>query len=98
VSHCDSLHEPPESIGRSLSILIARVASASWERWAVISAESPAVRAACGREASPLDRALAVHISHLRRKLGRHAPQIVTVRGVGYMLSESARDRPERAR
>jgi DNA-binding response OmpR family regulator len=38
------------------------------------------------REPSPADRALDVHISHLRGKLGAHRWLIVTVRGVGYML------------
>jgi DNA-binding response OmpR family regulator len=38
-----------------------------------------------GREASAIDRALDVHVSHLRRKLGAHRSLIVTVRGVGYM-------------
>jgi two-component system, OmpR family, response regulator CpxR len=42
--------------------------------------------AAFGRERSPLDRSLDVHISHVRRKL-RHGTRIVTVRGVGYMLT-----------
>ena len=44
------------------------------------------MRAACGRAASPLDRSLDVHMSNLRRKLGRRASQIVTVRGSGYVL------------
>ncbi|MGH8185280.1 MAG: winged helix-turn-helix domain-containing protein, partial [Steroidobacteraceae bacterium] len=43
--------------------------------------------AVCRREASPLDRSLDVHISHLRRKLQRHGSQILTIRGVGYMLA-----------
>ena len=38
------------------------------------------------------DRALDVHISHLRKKLGHHASLIVTVRGVGHMLRTSSRD------
>lgn len=38
------------------------------------------------RDALPEDRALDVHISHLRKKLGRHKSLIVTVRGVGHML------------
>lgn len=42
---------------------------------------------ACGRDASPLDRAVDVHISHLRRKLQPHGQRIVTMRGVGYLLS-----------
>ena len=43
-------------------------------------------RAAWGRQASPLDRSLDVHISRLRRKIAAGA-RIVTVRGVGYMLA-----------
>lgn len=43
--------------------------------------------AACEREPSPLDRALDVHISHLRSKLERIGDEIVTVRGIGYMLA-----------
>lgn len=39
-----------------------------------------------GREATPADRALDVHISHLRRKLGPHRNLILTVRSVGYMF------------
>ncbi len=39
-----------------------------------------------GRDASPLDRALDVHISHLRRKLGQNRDLILTVRSVGYMF------------
>jgi two-component system, OmpR family, response regulator CpxR len=38
------------------------------------------------RRASPFDRALDVHISHLRQKLGRHGALIRTVRGVGYLF------------
>jgi two-component system response regulator CpxR len=45
-------------------------------------------RAAWGRQASPLDRSLDVHISRLRRKIAGGA-RIVTVRGVGYMLAVS---------
>jgi two-component system, OmpR family, response regulator CpxR len=43
--------------------------------------------AACGRPASPFDRSVDVHISHLRRKLRHHGRQIMTVRGIGYMLA-----------
>jgi two-component system, OmpR family, response regulator CpxR len=50
----------------------------------------------CGREASPLDRALDVHISHLRRKLHRCGSQIVTVRSVGYLLASVASELPSR--
>jgi two-component system, OmpR family, response regulator CpxR len=38
------------------------------------------------RRASPFDRALDVHVSHLRKKLGRHGSLITTVRGVGYLF------------
>ena len=39
------------------------------------------------REATPYDRALDVHISHLRLKLGRGNTMIRTVRGVGYVFT-----------
>ena len=39
------------------------------------------------RPASPFDRALDVHVSHLRKKLGRRGGVIRTVRGVGYQFS-----------
>jgi two-component system, OmpR family, response regulator CpxR len=38
------------------------------------------------RPASPLDRSLDVHVSHLRKKLGRRGSVIRTVRGVGYLF------------
>jgi DNA-binding response OmpR family regulator len=45
-----------------------------------------------GREATPYDRALDVHISHLRSKLERGRRLIRTVRGVGYLFTaESGR-------
>jgi two-component system response regulator CpxR len=46
--------------------------------------------AVCGRQSTPLDRALDVHISHLRRKLGAAGERIVTIRGIGYMLTGRA--------
>jgi two-component system response regulator CpxR len=39
------------------------------------------------RRPSPFDRALDVHISNLRKKLGRHGDRIRTVRGVGYLFA-----------
>jgi two-component system response regulator CpxR len=39
------------------------------------------------REASPYDRALDVHISHLRRKLASGGEMIRTIRGVGYVFA-----------
>jgi DNA-binding response OmpR family regulator len=39
------------------------------------------------RESSPYDRALDVHISHLRRKLESGGQMIHTVRGVGYVFA-----------
>jgi DNA-binding response OmpR family regulator len=39
------------------------------------------------REASPYDRALDVHISHLRRKLGGGGEMIRTIRGIGYVFA-----------
>jgi two-component system response regulator CpxR len=38
------------------------------------------------RPASPQDRSLDVHISHLRRKLGSQGGLIRTIRGVGYLF------------
>src|SRR5262245_40286590 len=46
----------------------------------------------CHRQASPLDRSLDVHISHLRRKLRRHGSHIRTVRGIGYMMASAKPD------
>lgn len=39
------------------------------------------------RQANPLERALDVHVSHLRKKLERSRELIRTVRGVGYLFS-----------
>ncbi|MEZ5352594.1 MAG: response regulator transcription factor [Bryobacteraceae bacterium] len=38
------------------------------------------------RESTPFDRSIDVHVSHLRKKLDRGRPVIVTVRGVGYQF------------
>lgn len=38
------------------------------------------------RQASRFDRVLDMHVSNLRKKLGRHGPLIRTVRGVGYLF------------
>ncbi len=43
-------------------------------------------RVAFGREFHPADRAVDVHISHLRKKLGRERALIVTVRHAGYLF------------
>jgi two-component system response regulator CpxR len=43
------------------------------------------------RETTPYDRAIDVHISHLRKKLGRpERPLIRTIRGVGYLFQAEA--------
>jgi DNA-binding response OmpR family regulator len=39
-----------------------------------------------GRDSSVFDRALDVHLSHVRAKLGARRSLIVTVRGVGHLL------------
>ncbi len=44
------------------------------------------------RPASPFDRSLDVHVSHLRKKLGRLGSLIRTVRGVGYLFSAELAD------
>jgi two-component system response regulator CpxR len=41
------------------------------------------------RQANPLERALDVHVSHLRKKLERDRPLIRTIRGVGYLFATS---------
>ena len=49
------------------------------------------------RPASPLDRSLDVHVSHLRKKLGRRGSVIRTVRGVGYLFRAELLERSETA-
>jgi two-component system response regulator CpxR len=53
-------------------------------------------RQALGRRASAFDRSLDVHLSNLRKKLGRApggAERIKTVRGVGYLYAKPSADR-----
>lgn len=48
------------------------------------------VRAVLGRDLSPFDRSVDIHISHLRKKLGHYigeVERIKTVRGVGYIYA-----------
>jgi two-component system response regulator CpxR len=47
------------------------------------------------RPASPWDRSLDVHVSHLRRKLGRRAGLIQTIRGIGYLFRAELVERIE---
>ena len=42
-----------------------------------------------GRKATPFDRSVDMHISHLRKKLEQGRPVIKTVRGVGYQFVKS---------
>jgi two-component system, OmpR family, response regulator CpxR len=44
------------------------------------------------RKATPFDRSLDMHISHLRRKLENGDALIKTIRGVGYQFSQSLDD------
>ena len=48
------------------------------------------------RQANPLERALDVHVSHLRKKLERERPLIRTIRGVGYLFATSQHSRSRR--
>ena len=48
------------------------------------------IRTVFSREPSPFDRALDVHLSHLRSKLGDRRSLIVTVRAVGHLLRVEA--------
>jgi two-component system, OmpR family, response regulator CpxR len=53
------------------------------------------VRSVLGREISPFDRSIDMHISHLRKKLGHHSGEverIKTVRGVGYIYANVNRE------
>jgi two-component system response regulator CpxR len=38
------------------------------------------------RKATPFDRSIDMHVSHLRKKLESDRPRIKTVRGVGYQF------------
>ena len=41
------------------------------------------------RKATPYDRSIDMHVSHLRKKLEAGKPVIKTIRGVGYQFSQS---------
>jgi two-component system, OmpR family, response regulator CpxR len=47
------------------------------------------------RKATPFDRSIDVHVSHLRRKLESGRPIIRTIRGVGYQFSRTAAAEPD---
>jgi two-component system response regulator CpxR len=51
-----------------------------------IVSRSEVIAAIHQRPASPLERSLDVHVSHLRKKLGTLGELIQTIRGVGYMF------------
>lgn len=44
------------------------------------------------RKATPFDRSIDMHVSHLRRKLEGSRPVIKTIRGVGYQFCQSPED------
>ena len=48
------------------------------------------IDAALGRDANVFDRTIDVHITAIRRKLGRGADQIETIRGFGYKFRDAA--------
>ena len=62
------------------------LAALAREAGQVVSRDSLA-RVALGRPLSGLDRALDVHVSHLRQKLGPESDRLKTIRGVGYQLA-----------
>ncbi len=41
------------------------------------------------RKATPFDRSIDMHISHLRKKLEGDRPRIKTIRGVGYQFART---------
>ena len=47
------------------------------------------------RKATPFDRSIDMHVSHLRKKLNRGEGLIKTIRGVGYQFSRSPEDAAE---
>ncbi len=47
------------------------------------------------RKATPFDRSIDMHVSHLRRKLETNRTLIKTVRGIGYQFCRSAEDEPQ---
>jgi two-component system response regulator CpxR len=47
------------------------------------------------RKATPYDRSIDMHISHLRRKLETSRPRIKTIRGVGYQFARTPEDEAE---
>jgi two-component system, OmpR family, response regulator CpxR len=49
------------------------------------------------RKATPFDRSIDMHVSHLRRKLETNRTLIKTVRGVGYQFCSSVEDEPAEA-
>ncbi len=49
------------------------------------------------RKASPFDRSIDMHVSHLRRKLEAPRVLIKTIRGSGYQFCKSSDDSAERA-
>lgn len=49
------------------------------------------------RQANPLERALDVHVSHLRKKLERERTLIRTIRGVGYLFAAAGEESPTKA-
>ena len=56
------------------------------------------VRSVLGREISPFDRSVDMHISHLRKKLGHRigeVERIKTVRGVGYIYARPGAAAPQ---
>jgi DNA-binding response OmpR family regulator len=55
------------------------------------------VRDVLGRDFSPFDRSIDVHVSNLRKKLGPHpdgTERIKGVRGVGYLYAAPDHSRP----
>jgi two-component system response regulator CpxR len=47
------------------------------------------------RRATPFDRSIDVHISHIRKKLKHHGELIQTIRGIGYLFRAESGENPE---
>jgi len=82
---CD--HRPVEMTTLEFDILETLVRSAG----SVVSRDA-LMEAMYNRKATPFDRSIDMHVSHLRRKLETDRTLIKTVRGIGYQFCASAED------
>jgi two-component system response regulator CpxR len=82
---CD--HRPVEITTLEFDILETLVRAAG----TVVSRDA-LMESMYNRKATPFDRSIDMHVSHLRRKLETNRPLIKTVRGIGYQFCRSAKE------